>query len=383
VLGRRRELGVRGPGGLGRAALSVLAVLPVLIARPAFACLVCIAIPERTLADRLIEAEMVVLARADPARPFTYAPVERLGAGAREGQGEVGDPSIPLLIDSTTRQRLAADPEAAVLLAREASGWVPLAFVDPTTRPILDQILTLAPVWDGESYHASRFAYFARLYNHTNRTIRELALAEISRAPYALIRTMRPRVARADIARVLRDPRWREWAPIHILFLGLGEDPADHDFVRHMAELAARRGSAPDLAAWLTALVEIDGPQAVAALRRTYLENEARAVEEVRALVTALAVLAEGGDPALGPEIAATFRRLARTRPDFAGAAARQLTALADWSEADHFALILASGSIDDPATEFAITAYLGAAQTARGPVGPVARPSTALRLPP
>ena len=340
----------------------VLAALAALVPAPVLACLVCITLPERTIADRVIEAGTVVLARENPARSFSYVPVEQL-------RGEASPEPIPFLVDSTTRRRLAADPDAAVLFVREGESWVQLAYVDGAVRAMLDHILEAAPVWDAEPDHGERFAFFAELHDHPNETIRLPALAEISRSPYAQIRSMTPRLARAEIARILRDPKWVEWAPIHILFLGLSDDPDDHDFVRRMTRLAAERGMRSHVGAWATALVEIDGPAAIDWLRATYLEDPNRGVEELRQVVTAFAVLAEGGDVALGPRIAATFRSLARDRPDLAGEAAKHLATLGDWSQADTFEGILDSGDIADPAAEFVILSYLQAARAARGPL--------------
>lgn len=336
--------------------LVAVLVLPL----PALACLVCITLPERTTADRLIEAETVVLARENSARPFTYAPIEEL-------KGGVSPEPIPFLVDSTMRRRLAADPNAGVLFVREGGSWVQLAYVDAPVRAMVDHILEAAPDWDAEPDHGERFAFFAALHDHPNETIRLLALAEISRAPYAQIRTMTPRLPRAEIARILRKPTWVEWAPIHILFLGLSDDPADHDFVRRVIRLAATRGIRSHLGAWATALVEIDGPPAIDWLRETYLEDRDRGVEELRQVVAALATLVEGGEPDLQPSIAAALRDLARNRPDLAAEAAQQLGALGDWSQTQTFIKILQAGDAGSPAAEFVIMNYLEAARAARG----------------
>jgi hypothetical protein len=343
--------------GACRVAL-VLGVLAALVPAPVLACLVCITLPERTIADRVIEAETVVLARENPARPFTYVPVEQL-------RGEALSEAIPFLVDSTMRRRLAADPDAAVLFVREGESWVQLASVDASVRALLDHILEAAPVWDAEPDHRERFAYFAQLHDHPNETIRLLALAEISRSPYAQIRRMTPRLERVEITRILRNPTWVEWAPIHILFLGLSDVPADHSFVRRMTRLAAERGMGSHLGAWATALVEIDGPPAIDWLRTTYLEDPDRGVEELRQVVTALATLVEGGEPNLQPGIAAALRELARNRPALAAEAAQQLAALGDWSQTRTFSKILEAGEAGSPAAEFVIMSYLEAARAA------------------
>ena len=332
----------------------------VLAAGPAAACLVCFELPERTIADRVIEADAVVLAREDPGRPFSYAPIATL-KGASAGL------PIASLVDSTTRRRLAADPGAAVLFARDAEGWSRLADADAEMGEMTRAILAAAPAWDTEADHALRFAFFADRHDAANPTIRQLALAEISRSPYALIRGMTPRLTRSEIARVLRDPKWAEWAPIHILFLGLSDDPADHAFVRRVFDAFTTR-SGPHLAAWATALAEIDGPPAVERLRARFFDAPGNDPEALRAIVTAFATLAEGGDPALRPGIDAAFRGLASGPPALAGEVARHLAWAQDFSQAATFADLLASGAIDDPAAEFVISVYLEAAREALGP---------------
>lgn len=291
------------------------AALFALAAEPAAACLVCIALPERTVADQVIEAQTAVLAREDPEKPFAFAPVVAV-------KGDAAGPAIPGLVDSATRRRLAADPEAAVLFARDADGWTRLADATPELRVTVETILAAAPAWDAEADHASRFVFFAARHDHADAGVRALALAEISRAPYALIRTINPRLGRAEVVRLMRDPKMAEWAPIHILFLGLSDDPEDHAFVRRAFEAASVRGGL-HLAAWATALAEIDGPPAIDRLRALYFEEPSRTPEDLRAVVTAFATLAEGGDPALRPGIDAAFRGLASGPPALAGEAAR------------------------------------------------------------
>jgi hypothetical protein len=325
------------------------------VAGPAAACLVCIELPERTMADRLVEAEIVALAREDPARPFIYAPVALLRGG--------DPPPIPFLVDSATRRRLAAAAEDAVLMAHEPeSGWVQLAYANKDVRQAADEILAAAPSWERDD--AARFAYFAARHDHADPTIRQLALAEIAAAPYADIRTMQPRVTRAEIVRLLRDPGQLAWAPVHILFLGLSDDPADHALVRNAVEVAAKHGVRSHLAAWATAYAEIDGPPAVERLRALYFDDPPRDLAPLRAVVTAFSTLAEGGDPSLRPGIDAAFRALAaRGPPALAAEAAKQLTWAQDWSHAETFTELLASGTLTDPAAEYVISLYLEAAR--------------------
>ena len=312
----------------------------------------------------MIEAETVVLARENPDRPFSYVPVEAL-------KGVAAEEPIPFLVDSTMRRRLAADGDAAVLFIREADRWVQLAYVNAPVRAMVDDILAAAPAWAVDPDQGERFAFFAELHDHPSDTIRLLALAEISRAPYTQIRGMTPRLSRAAIARTLRDPKWVEWAPIHILFLGLSDDPDDHAFVRRMTRLAATRGIRSNTGAWATALVEIDGAAGLDWLRQTYFEDPDRKLEELREVVTAFDVIGQSGDPELRPTLVAALRGLARDRPELAADAAKQLATLGDWSQVETFEALIDSGKIDSPAADFVIAQYLRSAQAALAATGP------------
>jgi hypothetical protein len=327
----------------------------------AVACLVCIELPERTITDRVLAAETVVLARNNPDRPFAFAPVETLNGDAA---GEV----IPGLVDSQTRRRLAADPDVAVLFARDADGWARLSDVTPQFRMVLSDILAAADAWDAGASHTARFAFFAALHDHADPAVRALALAELSRAPYAQIRGIHPRLGRAEVTRLLLDPKMTEWVPIHILFLGLSDDPQDHAFVRRAFDAASRSSASPHLAAWATALVEIDGPPAIERIRAMFFQSPGRTPEEMRAIATALATLAEGGETALRPGIDAAFRDLAAEHTALAGEAARYLTWAGDWSQADSLGALLLTGAITDPAAEFLVTNYIAAAREAHDP---------------
>jgi hypothetical protein len=110
--------------------------------------------------------------------------------------------------------------------------------------------------------------------------------------------------------------------------------------------------------------VEAEGAPAVAALRERLFGEEPPEETVRRAMIGALAVQGREGDPALRPVVAAAFRGLA-ARPQMAAHAARYLAWAQDWSQAEAFAAVLASGSLTDPAHEFVISMYLEGAREA------------------
>ncbi len=292
---------------------------------PAAACPVCIERPEATLADRLLSADVVAIAREDPDRPFRFAPVAVL-AGSVEGL-----PRPPLLVDSATRRRLAAGPEDGVLLLHEGDGWARAAHLDPAAQGVVAEILARGPAWRNEP--EARFAFFEPLLHHRDRTLRHLAMDELSRGRYGLIRRMARPIDGETARQALADRSLIPWQAFHILMLGLSERAEDRAFIRARVATAARLGGDRELDAWATALIEIDGAVGVATLVREWLETPGRDVEALRAVLTAFSIHARDGDPALRPGLLAALHALPRRRPDVGGSVAAALGEIGDFSQ--------------------------------------------------
>ncbi len=310
-----------------RARLLAAALALLAGATAALACPVCIDLPEATLAERLLRAEAIVIAREDPARPFRYAPVAAL-------KGDAAGPPIPLLLDSATRRRLSLRPEDGVLMLRDRSGaWAHGGYGDAAWRAAAAAILGEGPSWRDDP--AARFAYFETLLRHEDANLRRLAVDELSRARYGLIRTMAQPLDGETARRALADLGMIPWAPFHVLMLGLSARPEDHALVRRNLDSAARTGGGRLLGALATALVEIDGAAGVDRLVRAWLSPSDRDAEALRAVVIALGVQARDGDPALRPTILAALRALPERRPEVAGTVAATLGDIGDFSQAD------------------------------------------------
>ncbi|MEJ2322440.1 MAG: hypothetical protein P8Z31_08915, partial [Gammaproteobacteria bacterium] len=164
-----------------RAWLPGLALLASLLVSTADACQVCIPMPVKTLADRLLEADALVLAREDPERPFHYVTVEVL-------KGEPGDAPIDAFLPSMDRRILARYPERHMLLARAKpdAGWSAMGIADAGYEGFVRRILGHAGTWKPmESDNLQRLAEFAPLLGHDDIRLHEAAYLEIARAPYA------------------------------------------------------------------------------------------------------------------------------------------------------------------------------------------------------
>jgi len=311
---------------MGRTRLLAAALVLVGLATPVRACPVCIERPEATLAERLLKADAVVVAREDPARPFHFAPVAAL-------KGTAGVAPIPLFVDSTTRRLLAARPDDGVLLLRDGDVWSRAGYANATWRRTAAVILEEGPSWSDDA--EARFAFFEVLLRHPDGALRRLAVDELSRARYGLIRSMARPIDGAAARQALADRNQIPWRAFYILMLGLSDRPEDEAFIRDRVAAAARSGGSRQLDAWATALVEIDAAAGVARLERDWFEAPGREAEALRAVILALAVHAREGDPALRPAIMKALHALPPRRPDVAGTVAAALGEIGDFSQAD------------------------------------------------
>ena len=335
-----------------------LALLPLLWAGAAGACQICIPLPERTLADRLLDSDAVVLAREDASRPFQYQAVETLF-------GEPGDAPVDLFLHSEARRMLAADPQRAMVLTHSArdGSWSTLGFTTPELERVLRAVLAQVGRWrPRETDNRERLDWFAPLLGHPDKRLHELAYLEIGRAPYAEIRRLAPRIAPETLDEMLDSPKYFEWQSLAILMLG--ESDQEHDQVRVRKTIAdkARLRSTTNLSAWATALVALDGAAGIDQLARLYASDPGRSREELDAVLQALSVHANARPELRGP-VAAVYRLMLEQQPAMAPAMVHDLIAWRRWDFAERIRAIRQARA-SDPLAAYALGLYLRLAAT-------------------
>ena len=130
----------------GRVVYTALVVAVWVLPVPAHACPVCLPMPQTTAADRLINSQIVVFAREDPHKPFSYRTVNVL-------KGNPATTGVDLFINSSTRRRLSANPTHVAVLCRtdENSPWISLGIADQVYQQVVRRILALSREWNGGS----------------------------------------------------------------------------------------------------------------------------------------------------------------------------------------------------------------------------------------
>jgi hypothetical protein len=334
--------------------LTGLVLLAYLLVRTADACQVCIPMPVKTLADRLLEADTLVLAREDPERPFHFVTVEVL-------KGDPGNTPIDAFLPSMDRRILARYPQRHMLLARAKPGssWSALGITDAGYEAFVRRIIGYAGTWKPmESNNPQRLAEFAPLLGNADSRLHETAYLEIARAPYTEIRRIASEVPIETVRGMLDDPRYLEWRSLAILMLAESELPADRTRIRRTMNDKQRIGTTFNLGAWATAYLAIQGESGLEDIRQWYLARPDRSREELREIVKALSVHA-AADAALREPVAEAYGRLLEVHPSLASDVTHDLIAWRRWDFAERIREIRKTIRKQDPLAAYALGMYL------------------------
>ena len=344
--------------------LASLALMIISWAREVQACVICVPYPKDTHADSLLESDTIVIAREDPAEPFSFAIIKVL-------KGATNDQPIELFLNSQTRRRLNLNPDDVVVLYRRnaESQWSWLAYADIEYQRIISIVLANADGWRVKNGSQERVAFFARLLTSSHPTIREQAYLEVGRVPYTWIKQIADAVPREEMRRFLADWRLIEWHRLYILMLGNSGHPEDRAYIREQFESAARFGLSRRLSAWTVAFVESHPETAIEEIEKLYFRRAGRKSVELEAVMQGLSVLTADAGVLVGPRVANYRRRVTRSYaalidryPEMAGFVARDLTTWKRRALVDRLSRVALNRKILDPGSEWALDYYLSVA---------------------
>ena len=327
--------------------LFLLAACVVLLGAPAPACPICLGrwgeVP--TLVEDLMGSDQVAVASSKDGRQFTVWEVLRGDDAEVEPAPYVGK----------------GEPGRAILLARAADTkiWKSLGPLDGTLRPFVEKALTVRPLKAAldEVWHR-RLDRFEGELGHPDERIGSSAWAIWANAPYHILaqRESLPPLERlrawlADDVRPREDNLW--WTL-------LGQHGTADDEARVLATLEQQwtEKDSTALAALASALLAMQGREAVPSLEERYLLDRTRTLKEVESVVQALALHGTESDD-LQPVVRDTFRRFLRTRRPLAGLVAADLAAWECWDDWELYRDLLTSGEPVLPNTRKSILDYL------------------------
>ena len=286
--------------------------------------------PRETVADRLIESDVVVFARENPDKPFSYQAVDVL-------KGKCDSIDIDLFLNSSTRRQLKVNEDLVVVLVRggENRSWRTVGVADRVYQQVVRRVLAFAPQWRGKGGAEKRCEFFLMLFGHENRALFRLAYLEMGRAPYSTIKRLGGIVPKEDILPFLQRREYIEWRALAILMLTQNANESDRKLIESRFDDCCRFALTTNLAAWATAYIELRGASAIDRIQQQYLSNPDRTEEEIRGVITALSVHGRDGHTHLRDQIARSYAIAMKNHPAVADAMRKDL---ADWAEADETA---------------------------------------------
>ena len=180
----------------------------------ALACVVCIPYPKETHADAIIANDVVVLARENPDKPFTLAIVEVL-------KGSTVDFATQIFLPSQIRMKLQRNPTHSIVLVqrRAANSWDWLSYATPAYLEFVHDVLAHETDWQGNRGQRPRFLYFTERLHDSDLTVRQQAILEIGRAPYAWVKVAAGKIPFEKVRATLADWQLIEWHSLYILLL--------------------------------------------------------------------------------------------------------------------------------------------------------------------
>jgi hypothetical protein len=186
-----------------------------------------------------------------------------------------------------------------------------------------------------------------------------IAYGEIARAPYGALRSLKPRLNAATVARWLDDPRLTSRRPAYTLLLGIAGGPPDAERLEQRLDAAWASRAATNLGAILAADLELRGPSRVAWIETKYLADRDRTMPEIAAALQALGEHGDENGAVPRARVIQAFLLLIKERKPMAGFVAEHLADWEYWDAVAEYAALLASNVPLDPASRGAIVTYL------------------------
>ena len=186
-----------------------------------------------------------------------------------------------------------------------------------------------------------------------------IAYGEVARAPYGALRSLKPRLDAAIIARWLDDPKLAARRSAYTLLLGIAGGPADAERLERRLDAAWASRDATNLGAMLAADLELRGPSRVAWVESKYLTDRGRTMPEIAAALQALGEHGDENGAVPRARVIQAFLVLIKERKPMAGLVAEHLADWEYWDAVTQYAELLASDVPPDPASRGAIVTYL------------------------
>ena len=201
--------------------------------------------------------------------------------------------------------------------------------------------------------------------------VAEIAYGELAAAPYAAMRTAKPRLDAPAVRRWLADPKLVAREPLYLLLLGFAGNAQDAAALEQRLEAAWKSGDATNLGSLLAADLELRGASCLAWVEAKYLRDRARSPAEVKSALLALSVQGNANDAIPRERVIQSYRVFMVEHKDIAGYVAQDLATWRYWDAVPEYVALMKSDVRQQYPSRLAIIQYLrqspGGAQVVDG----------------
>lgn len=323
--------------------------------------MVCKADPmERVLVTELQGSEEVVLARrvAD-GKAGRFQIVKILKSAAKIQPGTEVDASLPLFstdggkIGQGTMLLMRRDAKSDWIIRAPASGLHQVLF--------FRKVLSIPTVKAAENadHDARRADFFLRYLHHADPLLDRAAAAEIASAPYPALKAVKEKLSLEKIRKELESPAAGERRPLYYTLLGVCGDETGAAAINQTLDAMWKSNGSKNLAALLTAKLELEGEAAADEIEARYFRDRARTLPEIEAAILALRVHGDTDDTISQDRAIAAYRTLLDDREPLVFFIAGDLARWGDWASKDRLVDIAEKRGDDLPEIRREVDAYL------------------------
>jgi len=334
----------------------LLAAVLLCMSAAAAACPICLGAGQPTKAEQLADAQQAVLAvpTADASR-FRVIEVIRGGRpststieGGYPRVGPAADAGVP---KGETLLLVRDDPFPTWVIlgaiGREQSAWLRKLAVGKHADEI------------GAEEWRARVALVVPYLEDRQPLVAEIAYGNLAAAPYAAVRTAKPRLDARAVRAWLADPELAGRHRLYLLLLGIAGDARDAAALEQRLEAAWKSGNATNLAPMLVADLELRGAARMAWVEERYLRDRARSVPEIEAALLALSVHGNANSVIPRERVVQSYRMFMKAHPEIAGYVAPDLAAWRYWDAVPEYVVLMKSDVRQQLPSRLAILAYL------------------------
>jgi hypothetical protein len=331
------------PCGLPSPFLFVLLLggLTIAMSRPATACALCLAGRTLTIsAQELVYAGRSLLAVPDVGGK-TFRVLEVI-----KGEHPPGD----TITDTVFRADSTAIRSAKPLLLIRDDAWRWWVNFGPIAAEQAGWLRRLAASKRSTGMNSDEWrdhvADLLPYLENSEPMVAEIAFAEFASAPYAALRSLKPRLDATSIRKWSDDPTLADRQALYTLLLGIAGGLQDAEHLEKNLEAAWKSKDTTNLGADLAADLELRGPSRVSWIEEKYFVDHDRTVPEIQAVL--LAMGEQGRADAAIPRwrVIDAYRVFIREHEAMAGMVAKDLAEWKCWEFVPKFTTIVhSSGS--------------------------------------